>query len=204
MSLMRSFLRFSPTVVRSSAALGLALALSACGGGMDALTGLVGGGNQQATVTPVTASTFGGVSVDQLRADQLCPSVVIREGTEVLRLYAGEERNATTVRYQATILQSALECTAAVGQYGLSLGIAGRVLLGPQGSPATVDLPIRVAIVDTTTGNLLSSELVRTTAIIEPTEVSATFTLVNRSFFLPIPNRQSDYQVLIGFDEAGG
>lgn len=200
---MRSILRHKPTILRSSAALGLAFALSACSGGMDALTGMMGGGSQQTTVTPVTANTFGGVAVDQLRADQLCPSVVIQEGTEVLRLYGSEERNATTVRYQATILQTALECTAAVGQYGLTLGIAGRVLLGPQGSPASLDLPIRVAIVDTTTGNLLSSELVRTTAVIEPTEVSATFTLVNRSFFLPTPSHQSDYQVLIGFDEAG-
>lgn len=202
MSSMRSLMRLSPTALRSSAALGLALALSACSGGMDALTGLVGGGSQQATVTPVTASTFGGVSVDQLRADQLCPSVLIQEGTEVLRLYGGEEHNATTVRYQATILQTALECTTAVGQYGLTLGIAGRVLLGPLGSPAVVDLPIRVAIVDTTTGDLLSSELVRATATIEPTEVTATFTLVNRSFFLPTPTRQSDYQILVGFDEA--
>lgn len=200
---MRSILRHKPTILRSSAALGLAFALTACSGGMDALTGMMGGGSQQTTVTPVTANTFGGVAVDQLRADQLCPSVVIQEGTEVLRLYGSEERNATTVRYQATILQTALECTAAVGQYGLTLGIAGRVLLGPQGSPASLDLPIRVAIVDTTTGNLLSSELVRTTAVIEPTEVSATFTLVNRSFFLPTPSRQSDYQVLVGFDEAG-
>ncbi|GAB5508827.1 MAG: hypothetical protein Rhims3KO_02280 [Hyphomicrobiales bacterium] len=201
---MRTNLRLKPTILRSSAALGLAFALTACSGGMDALTGMMGGGgSQQATVTPVTANTFGGVSVDQLRADQLCPSVVIQEGTEVLRLYSGEERNATTVRYQATILQTALECTAAAGQYGLTLGIAGRVLLGPQGSPASLDLPIRVAIVDTTTDDLLSSELIRATAVIEPTEVSATFTLVNRSFFLPTPNRQSDYQVLVGFDEAG-
>lgn len=200
---MRSNMRSSQVLVRSTLALGLAFTLSACGGGMDAFTGLVGGGGQQATATPVTANTLGGVSVEQLRADQLCPSVVIQEGTEVLRLYEGEERNASTVRYQATILQTALECTTAVGQYGLSLGIAGRVLLGPLGSPAAVDLPIRIAIVDTNTGTVLSSDLRRTQAIIEPTEVSATFTLVDRTFFLPVPNRQSDYQVLVGFDELG-
>jgi hypothetical protein len=43
---------------------------------------------------------------------------------------------------------------------------------------------------------------VRTQAIIEPTEVSATFTLVNRAFFVPQPQRQSDFQVIVGFDEA--
>lgn len=197
---MRSIKPFSPTILRSSAALGLAFALSACSGGMDSLTGLMGGERQ--TVNPVTPTTFGGVSVDQLRADQLCPSVVIQEGTEVLRLYAGEERNATTVRYQATILQTALECGAGLGQFSLSLGVAGRALLGPQGSPASLDLPIRVAIVNTVTSEVISSDLIRATAVIEPGEVSATFTLVDRSYFLPIPTRQTDYQILVGFDEA--
>lgn len=201
---MRTNLRLKPTILRSSAALGLAFALTACSGGMDALTGMMGGGgSQQATVTPVTANTFGGVSVDQLRADQLCPSVVIQEGTEVLRLYSGEERNATTVRYQATILQTALECGSGLGQFSLSLGIAGRALLGPQGSPASLDLPIRIAIVNTVTDEVISSDLLRATAVIESGEVSATFTLIDRSYFLPIPARQSDYQVLVGFDEAG-
>lgn len=203
MSLMRSLMRLSPTAFRSSTALGLALALSACSGGMETLTNMVGGGTQQ-TVNPVTPTTFGGVSVDQLRADQLCPSVVIQEGTEVLRLYAGEERNATTVRYQATILQTALECGSGLGQFSLSLGIAGRALLGPQGSPASLDLPIRVAIVNTATNEVISSDLLRATAVIEPGEVSATFTLVDRSYFLPIPTRQTDYQILVGFDEAAG
>lgn len=187
---------------RAVCALGLATALAACSGGMDGLSGLMGGGNQQAQVNPVTATTFGGVPVDQLRADQLCPSIVVRDGTETLRLYAGEEQTPANVRYQSQILQTVVECTSGVGQYGLTIGIAGRSIIGPQGTPTTLDLPIRIVVFNTVTDQVVSSEVVRTQAIIEPTEVQATFTLVNRAFFVPIPQRQSDYQIIIGFDEA--
>ncbi len=202
-SVMRFLTKSNRSLVRSASVLGVALALSACSGGMDGLTGLMGGGNQQAQVRPTTATSFGGVPVEQLRADQLCPSIVVRDGTETLRLYAGEERTASNVRYQSQILQTVVECTPGAGQFGLTIGIAGRSIIGPQGTPATLDLPIRIVVFNTITDEVISSEVVRTQAIIEPTEVSATFTLVNRAFFVPAPQRQADYQVIIGFDEAG-
>lgn len=199
---MRKVFNSNRFLVRGSAALGLAFALSACGGGIDGLTGLMGGGNQQAQVRPTTATTFGGVPVEQLRADQLCPSIVVRDGTETLRIYAGAEETAPNVRYQSQILQTVVECTAGAGQFGLSIGVAGRSIIGPQGTPATLDLPIRIVVLNTVTSEVLSSEVVRAQAIIEPTEVSATFTLVNRSFVMPIPQRQADFQVIVGFDEG--
>jgi hypothetical protein len=201
---MRKLFNPNRTWLRSGAALGLAMTLAACGGGMDGLTDMFGGGSSQQTrVTPTTATTFGGVPVEQLRADQLCPSIVVRPGTEILRLYAGEEETPSNVRYQSQILQTVVECTPGSGQFGLSIGIAGRSIIGPQGVPATLDLPIRIVVLNTVTSEILSSEVVRTQAIIEPPEVSATFTLVNRAFFVPQPQRQSDYQVIVGFDEAG-
>jgi hypothetical protein len=199
---MRKHSKPKRTLLRSGAALGLAMTLAACGGGMDGLTDMFGGGNQQTRVTPTTATSFGGVPIEQLRADQLCPSIVVRDGTETLRLYAGEEQTPANVRYQSQILQTVVECTPGSGQFGLSIGIAGRSIIGPQGVPATLDLPIRIVVLNTVTNEILSSEVVRTQAIIEPTEVSATFTLVNRAFFVPQPQRQSDFQVIVGFDEA--
>ncbi|MFK7791462.1 MAG: hypothetical protein AB8B88_02210 [Devosiaceae bacterium] len=199
--MMRSF---RPNVVlRSVGLFTVCLALSACGaGGMDGITGLMGGGgSQQSQVRPVTANTFGGVPVEQLRADQLCPSIITRDGTETLRLYAGEERTPNTVRYQSQILQTVVECVPTPGQLGLSIGIAGRSLIGPQGSPAELDLPIRVVVLNTVTSEVLSSNVLRARAIIEPTQVSATFTAINRSLTIPLPERQSDYQIIVGFDE---
>lgn len=190
------------SVVRSVSALGLALTLSACGsGGLDGLTGFMGG-SQNSQPTPVPASTLGGISVDQLRADQLCPSIVVRDGTETLRSYAGEERNASTVRYQSQILDTVVECTPGAGQFGLSIGVAGRSLIGPQGEPATLDLPIRIVVLNTLTDEVVSSQVIPTSASIAPGTVSASFSLVNRDFFVPTPSLQSDYQILVGFDDA--
>lgn len=189
---------------RAGSVLALSLALAACGGGMDGISGLLGGGQPQTQVAPTGASTFGGIPVEQLRADQLCPSIIVQDGTETLRLYADPADPAPDqVRYQAQILQTVVECTPGPLQLGLSIGIAGRVIIGPQGGPASLDFPIRIVVLNTVTDEVLSSEIVRADAIIEPTEVSANFTVVNRAFFIPVPARQADYQVLVGFDEAG-
>jgi hypothetical protein len=200
-------MRFLPSssAFRGLSCLALALTLSACGsstvGGISDMLG--GGGGSAGSVNPVTANTFGGVPVEQLRVDQLCPSIIVREGTDTLRTYAGEERNATTVRYQSQILHTVVECIPAAGQVGLSIGVAGRSLIGPQGAPAALQLPLRVVILNTVTNEVLSSTVLQTQAIIEPGQTSAVFTLVNRELLIPFPQRQSDYQVIVGFDEQG-
>ena len=204
---MRNPSRPSRAPLRAALCLGVASLLAGCGsGGLEGMTSMLGGGgNQGATVSPVGPSTIAGVSVDQLRADQLCPTVTVRDGTETLRLYDPEmQQGPRAVRYQAQITQTAIECTPAGGQYGLTIGIAGRALIGPRGAPASLDLPVRIVVVDRRDGSVLSSELVRTTAVIEPTEVSAPFTIVNRAFFVPVPGQQTDFGVLVGFDNAEG
>lgn len=190
-------------VLKSAGALALALTVSACGsGGVGGLTSMMGGG-QSAEPRRVTANTFGGVPVEQLRADQLCPSIVVRDGTETLRTYAGEERTPGNVRYQSQILQSVVECVPTPGQLGLSIGIAGRSIIGPQGTPAELALPLRVVVRNTVTDEVVSSNILPARAIIEPAQTSAVFTVVNRSLTIPMPDRQSDYQVIVGFDEQG-
>ncbi|MEM1284592.1 MAG: hypothetical protein AAGH43_04340 [Pseudomonadota bacterium] len=190
---------------RAGSALALSLTLAACGGGMDGITGLLGGGGgqNQTQISAAAPTTFGGISVDQLRADQLCPSIIVRDGTETLRIYArADEPTPDQVRYQAQILQTVVECGTGPLQFGLSIGVAGRVIIGPQGGPATLDFPIRIVVLNTVTDEVISSEIVRADAVIEPTEVSANFTVVNRDFFIAIPERQADYQVIVGFDEV--
>ncbi len=198
--------RRGSSVVRSMVVAGLSLALASCAGGMERVTGIFGGGSQsnQVQTTSSGAQTIGGVPVEQLRADQLCPSIVMRDGTETLRLYGGDEQTASTVRYQSQILETVVECTPTAGQFGLSIGVAGRSIIGPLGTAATLDLPIRVVILNTATGEVLASEVRRTQATIVPPAVSAEFTLVDRTFIIPVPTRQADYQVIVGFETEEG
>ncbi|MEM6381204.1 MAG: hypothetical protein AAF739_00890 [Pseudomonadota bacterium] len=195
-------LAFSPRLlVRTAALCCLSVALSGCGGGaIDAVTSVIGGGGGQ-RAEPATVTTIGGVSVDQLRADQLCPEVSIREGTQSLQLYVpGEEPTPQALRYQAQITQTAVECTSIGPALALSVGIAGRVLMGPQGAPASIDLPLRVVVLDRFENTVLSSDVIRPRAVIEPTEVSANFTTIYRDLSVPLPQRRTNFVVIVGFD----
>ncbi|MEM1287954.1 MAG: hypothetical protein AAGH60_06350 [Pseudomonadota bacterium] len=198
-------IHFFPTIrlIKPAGVLAVCGILAGCGGGIERVGAIFDRESSSApAVTSVGANTIAGVPVEQLAADQLCPSITVRDGTETLRVYAsGEQRTPQAVRYQAQILQTAVECTPAPEQLGLTLGIAGRAILGPLGQPARIDLPVRVAIIERQTGTVLASEVLRTGAIIEPTEVSAPFTIVNRSFIIPRPERQAQYVIIVGFDE---
>ena len=78
-----------------------------------------------------------------------CPPVNVRSGASTLTSSAeAGEPTATSLRYQVGISNSARECRGAPGNMvAVKVGIQGRVILGPQGSPGTIDVPIRYAVV---------------------------------------------------------
>ncbi|RLQ89378.1 hypothetical protein D8780_03840 [Notoacmeibacter ruber] len=82
------------------------------------------------------------VSFEDLRG--YCPTVQLREGTAYFNVYEGDE-TSQNVRYQAAITDVTRQCKYENGQLAMKVAVAGRVLLGPQGSSGTVKLPIRVA-----------------------------------------------------------
>ena len=51
------------------------------------------------------------------------------------------------LRYQATITRTARDCTQNGDQITARIGIQGRVIAGPAGTPPTVEIPLRVAVV---------------------------------------------------------
>ncbi len=51
------------------------------------------------------------------------------------------------MRYQGSIIRTARECHVNVGIMTMKVGIEGRVITGPAGGPGTVDVPLRVAVV---------------------------------------------------------
>ena len=59
----------------------------------------------------------------------------------------GKQAVGNDLRYQATITQTARECTINGGQITARIGIQGRVIAGPAGAPPTVEMPLRVAVV---------------------------------------------------------
>ncbi len=57
------------------------------------------------------------------------------------------EPNALDVRYQGSIIRTARECHINAGMMTMKVGIEGRIITGPAGGPGTVDVPLRVAVV---------------------------------------------------------
>ena len=82
--------------------------------------------------------------------DVECPGVSVRTGAATLMIGSKpgeEEPSALDLRYQATIVRTARECQVNSGIMTMKVGVEGRVITGPAGGPGTVDVPLRLAVV---------------------------------------------------------
>src|SRR6185437_10733700 len=73
----------------------------------------------------------------------------IRSGAATLTSSANPaEPTAMNMRYQVTIGTTARECHLLPGNVvSMKIGMQGRVILGPEGAPGPVNVPIRFAVV---------------------------------------------------------
>ena len=80
--------------------------------------------------------------------DLTCPSVSIRPGAGTFAVgMPGKPASGTDLRFQATITRTARDCTFNGAHITARIGIQGRVIAGPAGAPASVEVPLRVAVV---------------------------------------------------------
>jgi hypothetical protein len=79
----------------------------------------------------------------------VCPDVQVREGTQMLAVFEkGKQGDLSAVRFQGTIRKFARECrTDASGTTTIKVGVAGRLLAGPNGAVGATTLPVRVVLV---------------------------------------------------------
>ena len=127
--------------------LGLTLALAGCGGSNSMF-------NTSALDLFSTSSkaTTGGTNAggDNAATDIDCPEVQVRTGAATLLIGSkpgDSEPSALDVRYQGSIIRTARECHVNAGVMTMKVGIEGRIIPGPAGGPGTVDVPIRLAVV---------------------------------------------------------
>jgi hypothetical protein len=74
--------------------------------------------------------------------------VDIRTGASTLEVAAKTgQATAADLRYQLSFGQTARECLVQGGVMTIKVGVQGRVILGPMGSPGQVDVPLRYAVV---------------------------------------------------------
>jgi hypothetical protein len=161
----------------------------------DKLKGLFGGGGKPEAPPAVDPG--------EPQADLTCPQVTIRYGASTYAVAApGKQPVGNDVRFQATITKLARDCTRTGGEITARIGIQGRVIAGPAGAPASIDVPLRVAVVQGGVGEkVIATKAYRTTVnMAEDESVPFTFVVEDLVYPTPAPNVADNYIFYVGFD----
>ena len=144
---------------------------------------------------------------DTSAADYDCPSVDVRRGAGVLNVAAKSgDATAGDLRYQLSIRQTARECTVQAGTMIVKVGVQGRIILGPYGTPGSVDIPLRYAVVrEGPQPRPIMTKFKRLSVAVPPGDTNLEFTDIEEGLAFPIPPgiELSAYLVYVGFDEMG-
>jgi hypothetical protein len=187
-----------------------------------AVVAAVAGGLACLTAAPASAqslsdrfkSLFGGKSDEEPAAnapaaapqdtgDLTCPPVTVRAGASTYAVAApGKQPVGNDLRFQATISKMARECSLNGGVITARIGIQGRVIAGPAGAPAAVQVPIRVAVVHGGVSEKTIATKAYQTTVNMTESGSEPFTLVAEDLTYPVPPGAAgdSYIFYIGFD----
>jgi hypothetical protein len=139
--------------------------------------------------------------------DVECPGVDIRAGASTLNIATRpDQATAGDLRYQLSFGQTARECRVQDGTLTIKVGVQGRVILGPFGTPGSVDVPLRYAVVrEGPEPRMIVTKFKRTGATIAPGQTHVQFVDIEEGLSFPLPSAAelSAYVVYVGFDEIG-
>jgi hypothetical protein len=147
-------------------------------------------------------------AVANAQPDVDCPLIDIREGASTLTIPPPNGDNgAMSLKYQGTFVRAARECAVVAGQMVMKIGVEGRVIVGPAGGPGEVNVPLRIAVVDSPMAGskMIVTKLIQIPVTIGSTDDSSTFTHIEEGLTFPLPSSASldNYVVYIGFDPIG-
>ena len=188
----------------ASSAVALCLSLAACGtvdpNDPNRATANPGAGTKlllgNANPGPLTAPVDNSLNRD-------CPPIEVLEGTSSYRVYDGQQNDPFSLRWQATLAETARECSSLGAEAVVKVGVVGRVIIGPKGSGGVVRAPLRIAVVDESEKPLYS-QVHMVDVSVPAGQSSATFTRVEENIVVPIPaNRFRGWRILVGYDPKG-
>jgi hypothetical protein len=125
-----------------------------------------------------------------------CPSVQILAGTAAIRAESG-----AGVRHQFSVVQTARECRSEGSNIIIKMGVEGRTLLGPSGSPGSFTVPVR--FVAKRGDTVVASKLVRQSVTIPSGDTQATFIAIEEGMSVPKAGT-AELELFVGLDGSGG
>ena len=164
----------------------------------DRFKSLFGGKSAQEPATNAPGS-----AVPEDTGDLTCPPVTVRAGAGTYAVAApGKQPVGNDLRFQATISKMARECSLNGGVITARIGIQGRVIAGPAGAPSSVQVPIRVAVVQGGVSEKTIATKAYQTTVTMTEGGSEPFTLVAEDLTYPAPFGAvgDSYIFYIGFD----
>jgi hypothetical protein len=135
--------------------------------------------------------------------DLTCPPVSIRAGASTYAVAApGKQPVGNDLRVQATITRTARDCTKNGDQITARIGIQGRVIAGPAGAPSSLEIPLRVAVVQGGVQEKTIATKVYRTTVAMSEDGNVPFALVAEDLVYPVPLGAAgdSYIFYIGFD----
>ncbi len=192
------------TIATTLAGCGLSSVTSGLGGG------LFGSDEKSASVNSVTEeqllsaakADFGGGSVGANVAHG-CPRFVVwSPGHHTTTYLPGREGDSMAVMHRGEITKTARECQIEPGRVTVKYGFSGRVLLGPAGQTARVNLPVKVFINDADRQRLSSEDMTIGVDVSVANPIGYFSQVKTVTFAIPEGTRPGDYEVLVGFDRA--
>src|SRR5688572_8585583 len=164
----------------------------------DRFKGLFGGKSDEPAPAPGAAP-----KAEEDIGDLTCPEVRVRAGASTYAVAApGKQPVGNDLRFQATIGKTARQCSLNGGVITARIGIQGRVIAGPAGAPSSVQVPLRVAVVQGgISEKTIATKAYQTTVSMTETG-SEPFTLVAEDLVYPVPapGTSDNYIFYIGFD----
>jgi len=175
--------------------------------------GLAGCGSSSSSGEPSSMQTLGNIVMFQSatrpapdplptnenQEEQLvCPEVIVSDGGAAIRAQAGQDSSG--LRYQISITNVARECTATGnGTFRLKVGVEGRVLLGPAGSPGSYGATLTTTVTRGT--SVLGKRSARVGATIPSGQGGADFTHVEEGIM--VPAGKGDVEIFVGLGGGG-
>jgi hypothetical protein len=136
-----------------------------------------------------------------------CPNVDIRRGAGTIAINTNSrDPSAMQLRYQISVGQTARECANVAGNLQIKVGMQGRVVLGPAGTPGAIEVPVRYALVEEgPQAKTVYSKLYRVPVSVSEGQNSVAFTHIEEAMSVPMPSPAvfDRYVIYVGFDPLG-
>jgi hypothetical protein len=190
-------------LAKSILAAPVVLGLAGCGGHLGTFDTPETGGSKLANLLGFKSNDAPAAPGAEVR-HIFCPQVIVLEGTAASQAYAGTPASSANLRYQSALDDTARECTLEGEQLAIKIGVAGKVLLGPAGSPGSFSVPVRMAILRERDNQPIISKLYRAAVTVAAGETRADFTIVSEPLRVPFiqDHAEDDYTIKVGIDDG--